>query len=74
MPAQRSVLLVWTAVVLMATVARSAAWLVVCARANEIERRLENWARKASKPPSWARKRGPASAHASSYRSAAARR
>ncbi len=51
-PVQRSVRVVCAAVVAIATVARSAVWLVACAREKVMDRRVWNWPWKASKPPS----------------------
>src|SRR5690348_1767229 len=64
-PVQWSTWSVCVAVVAIATVAPLALRRIVLARPKTIERTVENWCWKAPKPPSWLRRLGAASDHAS---------
>ena len=65
-PAQWSTWSVCVAVVATATVAPLSLRRISDARANTIERTVENWRRNASNPPSCCRSAGAASAQAAS--------
>jgi hypothetical protein len=65
-PVQWSTWSVWVAVVLIATVPALSLWFTVSAREKTIDFTVENWRWNASKPPSWLRRLGAASCHASS--------
>ena len=73
LPVQRSTWPACVAVVAIATVPVAGVWRTISARWNRIDRTEENCARNDRKPCNCSRSVGVASAHASSYRCAAAR-